>query len=258
MDTVNKEVIEKKIYEEGKHDYDRIERKSRSGFGMGLAGVLTGGAALLSVFGRRGGGLLGGIGGEGGGGVPENVNINTNSLGGGGGGRIAPTAFEAYDKGCEEALALTNAIWGMKVSTMQSMYDMRQVDSQEKFNLYQSQINADFNLYKSQRDGDDALAAKQNQDAFNLYVNQRNGFDALSSRIGCLEKEVAVGAAVRPYQDKLIQCEIEKAFTAGINYTDRKTCRMITGELVLPSTPTVTGFPSYNACCPGPAPAPAA
>ena len=28
----------------------------------------------------------------------------------------------------------------------------------------------------------------------------------------------------------------------------RHTCRMITGELVLPNTPTVTGYPSYNPC----------
>lgn len=28
----------------------------------------------------------------------------------------------------------------------------------------------------------------------------------------------------------------------------RRTCRMITGELVLPNTPTVTGYPSYNPC----------
>lgn len=28
----------------------------------------------------------------------------------------------------------------------------------------------------------------------------------------------------------------------------RRTCRMITGELVLPNEPTVTGYPSYNPC----------
>ena len=70
---------------------------------------------------------------------------------------------------------------------------------------------------------------------------------------------MAVGSAIRPYQDKLLQCEIEKAFTASVNYTDRRTSRMITGELVLPNTPTVTGYPSYNPCsCPASAPAPTA
>ncbi len=57
--------------------------------------------------------------------------------------------------------------------------------------------------------------------------------------------------AVRPYQDKLIQCEIDKAFTAGINYTDRKTCKAIYGEVCLPNTPVVTGYVGANQCgCP--------
>lgn len=31
----------------------------------------------------------------------------------------------------------------------------------------------------------------------------------------------------------------------------RRTCRMISGEVVLPNTPTVTGYASYNPCaCP--------
>lgn len=237
MDTEHKEVIKEKIYENRNQDMDRVERKARNGFGMGLAGVLTGGAALLSQYSGRNGGLFG-IGG-GGHGMPENVNINTLS-GAAGGGQVAPTAFEAWEKSCDDALALTNAIWSMRVNSLQEAYDHRQTDISEKFMLYQSQVN-----------GDAAITAKQNQDAFNLYVSQRNGFDVLNARISNLEKDVAVGAAIRPYQDKLIQCEIEKAFTAGINYTDRKTCRMLTGELVLPSTPTVTGFPSYQNCCHG-------
>jgi hypothetical protein len=28
----------------------------------------------------------------------------------------------------------------------------------------------------------------------------------------------------------------------------RRTCRMISGEVVLPNTPTVTGYASYNPC----------
>lgn len=36
-----------------------------------------------------------------------------------------------------------------------------------------------------------------------------------------LKAQVAINSAIRPYQDKLIQCEIDRAFTAGINYTDR-------------------------------------
>jgi hypothetical protein len=82
---------------------------------------------------------------------------------------------------------------------------------------------------------------------FALYQSQRNGFDALSAKIACLEKDVAVNAAIRPYQDKLIQCEIDKAYTASVNYTDRKTCRCVQGELILPNTVT-SGYASYTPC----------
>lgn len=95
------------------------------------------------------------------------------------------------------------------------------------------------------------MSAKQNQDTFNLYKSQRDADDVLAQRISNLEQQVAVNAAVRPYQDKLIQCEIDKAFTAGINYTDRKTCKAIYGEVMLPNTPVVTGYVGANQCgCP--------
>lgn len=62
------------------------------------------------------------------------------------------------------------------------------------------------------------MAAKQNQDAFNLYKSQRDADDSIRKELSDLKAQVAINAAVRPYQDKLIQCEIDKAFTAGINY----------------------------------------
>ena len=72
------------------------------------------------------------------------------------------------------------------------------------------------------------MAAKQNQDAFNLYKSQRDADDDIRK-----------------------ECEIDKAFTAGINYTDRKTCKAIYGQVTLPNTPTVTGYVGANACgCP--------
>lgn len=246
METVDKQIIEKKVYEEGKKEY-ATKGVGNAGLTLGIIGTALGAYAL---WGRGNGlGVAGGVS------MPENVNINTNrdsaSVSAAGDGVVAPTAFQAWEKGCKEAIALTNAIWGLHVSSMQADYDHRQTDIAEKFGLYQSQVNADFGLYKGMRDMYDVQTDKLNNAAFGLYKNQRDGFDVLNARIGQLEKEVAVNTAIRPYQDKLIQCEIEKAFTAGINYTDRKTCRMITGELVLPSTPTVTGYPSYNPCsCP--------
>jgi hypothetical protein len=81
-----------------------------------------------------------------------------------------------------------------------------------------------------------------------LYKYTRDKDDETRKELCDLKAQVAIANAVRPYQDKLIQCEIDKAFTAGINYVDRKTCRMISGQLVLPSTPLVTGYAGYNCC----------
>lgn len=232
METENR-VIEKHVYEEGKHEY-ASKNLASTALGFGIGGAVLGAAAL---WGRHNG-LFGNN-------MPENVNINT--LGGASG--VAPTAFEVYSNECKDVLDLTREIFGSKINTLNQMYAHRDTDINEKFYLYKSQIDADFGLYKSTRDGFDALTAKHNADTFALYKGQRDADDVLANRISELEKKVAVNEAVRPYQDKLIQCEIERAYTAGINYTDRKTCRMITGQVVLPSTPTVTGYGSY-CCCP--------
>lgn len=121
-------------------------------------------------------------------------------------------------KECQDNLDLTRAIYGMRINSIQEGNAAREV---------------------------------LNQELFGLYKNQRDSYDVLDAKIGNLSTQVAVGAAVRPYQDKLIQCEIDKAYVSGINYTDRKTCRMITGEVVLPNTPIVTGLGSYGCNCHG-------
>lgn len=159
----------------------------------------------------------------------------------------APTAFQAWEKACEDRLDMQKGLYDWALVMANNRFNDRQTINAEMFGLYKSQIDADFGLYKSTRDGFDAIVAKHNQDAFDLYKGQRDNFDALNARLNNLETQVAVNSAIRPYQDKLIQCEIDKAYTAGINYTDRKTCKMITGQVVLPNTPTVTGFGSY--CC---------
>lgn len=46
----------------------------------------------------------------------------------------------------------------------------------------------------------------------------------------------------------LIQSDIRRVAEHADFNLFRRTCRMITGELVLPNTPTVTGYPSYNPC----------
>ena len=84
--------------------------------------------------------------------------------------------------------------------------------------------------------------------SFVLYKYTRDANDALNQRISDLNAKVDVMNAIRPYQDALINCKIDNnALIADFNLS-RRTCRMITGELVLPSTPTVTGYASYNGC----------
>lgn len=249
MEAESKEIIKEKEYVHGRPNcgdgyYDdgygyRRRGVDNSARALGIVGTVAGGLALLGGI-HSGRGLFGGNYG-----TPENVNINNVSSGASG---VAPTAFQTWEKGCEDSLNLTNTIWKLQVNNERQAYAHRETDISEKFQLYKGQTEADFRLYKGYRDADDAILAKHNADVFELYKGTRNGFDSLSQRINDLEKKVAVNEAVRPYQDKLIQCEIDRAYTAGINYTDRRTCRAIMGELVLPSKPEVTGFPSYSSC----------
>lgn len=69
-----------------------------------------------------------------------------------------------------------------------------------------------------------------------------------AGQIGELKTEVAVLKATRPYQDALIQCDIRRVAEHADFNLWRRTCRMISGEVVLPNTPTVTGYASYNPC----------
>ena len=106
------------------------------------------------------------------------------------------------------------------------------------FGLYKMNVDSSFGLYKKQVD-----------DSFALYKGQRDAKDDLLAKINEVDKKVDMMAAVRPYQDALINAKIDNVALVGDFNLARRTCRMITGELVLPSTPTVTGYPSYNACC---------
>lgn len=232
-----------------------INGKANAGLTLGIIGTALGAWALFGNRGNRG--LLGLGGSASGAGTLDGANININGISpsysnmGYANGITAPSAFQAWEKSCDEALALTNTIWGLKVNGMQADANHRETDIAEKFSLYKGQVDADFGLYKSTRDGFDILSAEMNKNNFGLYKSQRDADDALAQRISNLEQKVAINTAIRPYQDKLIQCEIDKALTAGINYTDRKTCKAIYGEVTLPNTPVVTGFVGANQCgCP--------
>lgn len=248
------EIIEKeKIVErpEGYENYGPTRRdingKANAGLTLGIIGTALGAWAL---FGNRRAGLLGGVSGSG---MPSNININglETGIAGGSNGVNAPTAFQAWEKGCEDTLALQGGLYQWALTQQNQRFQDRQTIDSELFGVYKSQVDADFGLYKSTRDGFDVLAAQHNRDAFNLYKSQRDADDSIMKELSDLKAQVAINAAVRPYQDKLIQCEIDKAFTAGINYTDRKTCNVIYGQVCLPNEPTITGYVGANQCgCP--------
>lgn len=237
METTDKEIIKEKIYEnDRKHDDYASKGVAGTALGIGIGGLAL---ALLNGNGR---GLFG-IGG--GASMPENININTADSQAD--DTSAPTAFQAWEKGCDEALALTNTIWGLKVNTQEQMYNHRETDIAEKFQLYKSQIDADFGLYKTSRDLYDVMNDKLTAASFENYKYSRDSYDAVMARISALEKDVAVGAAIRPYQDQLLQGEIASAYNSAVNYTDRRCCKMIEGVVTLPNN-TVTGYPSYCCC----------
>jgi len=249
------EIIEKRVYEEGRNDrYDQnrnTRERATAGLTLGIIGTALGAAALWGRGNNGGiGSILGGGSGSGSG-SPANVNINAYG-GASGGGCVAPTSFQAWEKGCSDILALTNEMWGLKVGTMQAANQAREVDVAEKFGLYKEMITADFGLYKDNRDNLDAVNNRINNELFSLYKYTRDKDDETRKELCDLKAQVAVANAIRPYQDKLIMAEIEKAYTAGINYTDRKTCRMVQGQVVLPNTPVVSGYAGYNCCNPFP------
>ena len=215
--TENKDqIVEKKIYEDGKKEY-ASKGVGGTALGLGIAGTALGlGAWLMggnrSVFGSLGSNM------------PENVNIN--ACGYGTSGSSSPTALQVMEKECADEVKLLTDMFGLKLDTANKFYALRETDVAEKFSMYKGFTDGIFGLYK-----------KQNDDAFGLYKNQRDMNDATNAKIANLEKKVAVMEAIRPYQDKLLMA-----------YTDQKCCRKIDGVLGLQSTPTVTILPSASTC----------
>lgn len=157
---------------------------------------------------------------------------------------VAISSNEQYleRKECEDMVALTNAMWQHVYNEQGQRFNDRQVINQEMFGIY-----------SAMRSGFDVINAKHNQDAFDLYKYSRDSKDELAGEIGALRTEIAVLKATRPYQDKLIQCDIQRVADHADFNLWRRTCRMISGEVVLPNTPVVTGYGSYNPCACAPA-----
>ena len=151
----------------------------------------------------------------------------SSGLGGGlFGNRMGAAGAVAAGVEKEDKCELINGMWSLAYQGQNARFNDRQVINSEMFGLYKSQVDADFGLYKSTRDG----------------------FDITNARISDLETKIAVLTATRPYQDALIQSDIRRVAEHADFNLFRRTCRMITGELVLPNEPTVTGYPSYSPC----------
>lgn len=232
-------IFREKVYESDGYNGGggSLREKANTALGFGIAGSVLGGAALLSKGGLSG--LLGGIGA----GAPAPVNVTCS-----GGGWGGPSTFDVYAHECSDILDLTKTVYDLKIGTLVAAQQARNVDVNEKFQLYKSQIDADFGLYISNRDNIDKVNDRINNELFSLYKYTRDKDDVASAKIYDVAKEVEVISKVRPYQDKLIMCEIEKNFAWLKNYIDSKTCRMIEGVNVLPLTPEVTGVYSQNCC----------
>lgn len=224
-------VVEKKIYEEGKkHDDYASKATGNAGLTLGIIGTALGAGAWLfggnrSVFGSLGGNM------------PENVNINAYGYGANANAN-QPTALQVMEKECADEVKLLTDMFGLKLDTANKFYAMRETDIAEKFSMYKGAndainaenrraMQAEFGLYKSQIDAD-----------FGLYKNQRDQYDALQAKYSDLDKKVAVMEALTPYKEKLMMA-----------YVNEKTCNCLRGQLVLPSTPVISGYGSY--CCNG-------
>lgn len=219
MEMTDAKVVEKKIYEEGKkHDDYASKATGNAGLTLGIIGTALGAGAWLlggnnrSVFGSLGGSNM-----------PENVNINAY---GANASSNQPTALQVMEKECDDEVKLLTDMFGLKLDTANKFYAMRETDIAEKFGLYKSQVDA---INAENRRAIDA--------EFGLYKASRDQYDATNAKMAALETKIAVMEALAPYKEKIL-----------LQAMELKTAYDIKGQLVLPSTPTVTGYGSYCCC----------
>lgn len=176
----------------------------------GIIGTSLAGLLTLGALGK-GNGLAGILGGDPNQGVPHGELYNER-------------------KEQEDYVEITKQFYEGQIATNEKI-------DKNFFDLYKMNVDTSFGLYKNHVD-----------DSFRLYKGQRDQADAIMAKIADVEKKVDVMSAVRPYQDALINAKIDNVAMVGDFNLARRTCRMIQGEVVLPSTPTVTGYASYSPC----------
>jgi hypothetical protein len=189
--------------------------KINAGLTLGIIGTALGGLNMLS----NGGGILSNL-------VGNNNNVQKSCNCGCGGSDMTAQANSMTP----ESLFLEREVCRNYLETTRQYYEGR---LQNKEDL----TNAFFDAYK--RDIDNTFA---------VYKYTRDSNDAMSAKIAEVEKKVDIMAAIRPYQDALIDCKINTNALIGRYDLDKRTCRMIEGQLVLPSTPVISGYGSYSSC----------
>lgn len=194
------------------HDKYATKAKANAGLTTGIIGTSLAGLLALGAIGK-GGGLLNLGCGCPNPGVPQGDLYNER-------------------KETEDYIELTKQYYEAQIATNEKI-------DKNFFDLYKFNVDNSFGLYKNQVDN-----------SFALYKGQRDQADVLMAKIADVEKKVDIMGAVRPYQDALINAKIDNVALVGDFNLARRTCKMIQGELVLPSTPTVTGYPSYSPCNP--------
>lgn len=213
---------------------EETEHNSKEYASKGVAGTALG----LGIAGTALWLLNGGLGGCGNGLFGLNNHCGGNNIATG-----AAIVAEAADarylerKECKDYVTLVNGLWKKSYDQQKERFADRQTINQEMFGIY-----------STMRNSFDTINAKYNADLFALYKSTRDDKDAVLAEVGALRTEVAVMKAIRPYQDKLIQCDINNAAQQADFNLFRRTCRMISGEVVLPNTPVVSGYGSYNPC----------
>lgn len=196
--------------------------KGNAGLTLGIIGTALGGLATLGGAGA----LLG-------------KGVTTNG-----------TMSDVERRESNDKLELTKEMYENKISSTRELtnafFDAYKRDIDNSFMLYKNQRDMFDVVNKEQHDNYDALNQKIIDTSFGLYKNQRDEKDVLNEKIGALQAKIDVMSAVRPYQDALINARIDKnALISDFNLY-RRTCKMIEGQLVLPSTPVVSGYGSYN------------
>ena len=156
------QVIEKvKVVPEGYNgagmNYDGSNRrdvngKANAGLTLGIIGTALGAWAL---FGNRRSSVLGGAGGGMLGDGSTNINVLGATTGSGSG---APTAFQAWEKSCEDTLALQGGLYQWALTQQNQRFEDRE------------RLNSElFGVYIDGRNRTDALIEKNNTDHFNLF-----------------------------------------------------------------------------------------